>query len=171
MTLWPPIGLLADTNAPPELVDSIRTAFRSGGKGHDLWLFTAATLAVVVLLGIIARLSRKRRPSAAAQRVDYLAVAVERLGLGPAQRRDIQRLAAGAKLSYPVFLLLSPANLAHGLASLDGEQHDPEFAARIAELATVLFGAPLPDAGQPSDARDDRHFERGEESSRGARMG
>ena len=136
--------VFAEGSVPTELVDSIRTAFRTGGEGHDFIIFLIGTAALIGLVALVARMFKRERAPTVVAPPDYLPRALDVLGLAGEERRELQKLAARSGTAQPVSILLSPTNLAAALRQA-GVRLDDATRARFDELSRRLFDAPLPE--------------------------
>jgi hypothetical protein len=132
-----------------QLFESMQQQMSIGPTSLDfLWI----VLAIVVLLGLVhygARWTAQRGRPHARPAIDYLVSAIDLLGLGEDDRRDLLRLAAGAKLEQPAALLLSPANLADALRRSSDPPPEPELTLRMNQLSRRLFNVNLPPMAPP----------------------
>lgn len=99
-------------------------------------------VAVVGLVAIAVQVYRRlsERPSGS----HLFRRALRTLALRPAVERDLQRVAQRARLTHPLAMLLSPANLAAAHQQAQAARPDPALAERIGGIAQQLFGRPLP---------------------------
>ncbi len=102
-------------------------------------VLTACGLCVLVLL--LDRLLRTRRPRRRERLVDHLAHCAALLTLDPGELRDLRTLAGRVSLAHPAAMLLSPANLAHAMRSAGD---DPRLRERVNALSVKVFGTELP---------------------------
>ncbi|MFQ5804987.1 MAG: hypothetical protein ACE5I3_00905 [Phycisphaerae bacterium] len=128
---------------PP--LEAIRNALTAGPQTTETMVLLAGLVAVLLLIVLCARYFDPERRAVAEPQPDYLAGAVEVLGLSERDRRDLQRIARQAGLEQPVAMLLSPANLAHAAGPTLNTENDGELRRRIEHLCARLFDVPLPD--------------------------
>lgn len=98
------------------------------------WGWVLAFLMLVWIAVVAARRKPKR-----VKRIDLLTVAVDVLGLSESDRRTLLRIADRARLSEPASMLLSPANLAHAVASARACGGVPGLDETAARLSVELF--------------------------------
>lgn len=146
----PPIDLtnlllLGDTS----LLEAISRAISAGPQRTEVLLFLCGAGSLVVLILLLARVFGRESRAEAKHRTDYLTLAVDLLGLSESDRRDLHRIARGAKLAQPAAMLLSPMNLAHAIALAPPKiAGDQELRGRLEDLCLRLFDTPLPGAGR-----------------------
>ena len=137
--------------AQEEILEAIRRGLNAE-QTIKPWLMLL--LGAVGLLGLLllARryMNRDDQPKHEPAR-DYLSEAFAVLDLDHAQREDLRRLAIRARLSEPVAILLSPANLAHALDRVLDGQDDPALRQRYNALSIELFGKPLQKPARTSE--------------------
>ena len=126
-----------------EIIDALRGGLKHEVATGQVLMFVLGAILLVILLVAAKRLfSREdRKPEV---RIDYLAEAIAILDLTRSEREDVRRLAARARLPQPVSMLLSPANLAYGLARAFPDGGGASMRERIEALCMKLFGCPLP---------------------------
>jgi hypothetical protein len=133
------------TQARDILLDSVSKALNAGPERVETLVFFSSAAVLVLLLLLLARWSGRRAGGQDGRQPDYLALAVDWLGLDERDRRDLRRIAKRAGVRQPVSMLLSPMNLAHAAAATLEAEKDREFRARIGRLCVRLFDTPLPD--------------------------
>lgn len=134
--------------AQQEIIDGIRTGMRAKPDGSGLLIFGLVAVALAALL-VLATLCgyRRRKPKS---QPDYFAAAANILNLTDQERADLERLAARARYSQPVAMLLSPANLAHAIERGLPDGNNSGLRRRLQTLSLKLFAqpAPTPQPGQ-----------------------
>lgn len=136
-TLPTVFGLLAQLDRTSRL-HALQQGFEDTPFQSDLHVLMLVALAACAVLLLIARALR-RRARGNTQPTDYLARAARTLELSPSELRDLRTVATRAGLQEPTSVVLSPANLAHAIASMNDE--DPHLLDRLTRLSTKLFGA------------------------------
>ena len=134
-------GLLAQVDRN-SILKGLQSGFESKSPSHSLKFVLigagiAAGLAVVLVL--LNRLRKAHSP-----RLDYLAHAAVQAGLSPTELRDVRAIAERAALSYPVAMLLSPANMAQAVRAAGQSKSDPALTKRLQRLALRLFDEAMP---------------------------
>lgn len=93
------------------------------------------------LLGILSQILQRRQTG---RSVDYLGRTARVVGLSRRELRMLRKVAKAARLRQPAAMLLSPANLAHGVALALPPQGKPRLRQRMDGICRRIFGQPLP---------------------------
>jgi hypothetical protein len=130
--------LLADID--PQRFELLRSGFSAPRPEPNY----TALLVLVVALGcvlLLALVIRRRGRRSERRATDYLKLLAEVAELTPAELEDLRTVAALGRLPQPGCLLLSPANLAHGLRAAERWREDAALRARLQDLSVRVFGA------------------------------
>ena len=113
-------------------------------------VLAAAILFACVLVGGVWQVYQWGRRRSAS-RDSQLRRAARILGLTRSEFRLVRQVSRAAKISHPVSVLLSPANLAHAAHAAQTMRADPGLQRRMSRLAMKLYSRDLPEvaATQP----------------------
>jgi hypothetical protein len=145
MASW---AILAEGGAVPtrqELLERLRSGFAAEPTRNDLIVAIIGLLALVVLILLAYEFFRRRAAAPPRPARNYLLEAMNVLELRGQERDDVLRLALRSGLTYPVAMLLSPANLAAALRAAVLPGQEEAFCRRVGDLSVKLFGRSLPD--------------------------
>lgn len=145
-------GLLLTEN----LLDQYRRlsqGFKEAPTSSDPWTFLLIVAGFLVALGLLARFVGRKQRNKPPPKVDYLAKAVDLLGLSELERADLRHVARYDQIDPPATMLLSPANLAWAVHHALRRGETLERRKRLEQLSLKLFGAPLPEVPHSAKAR------------------
>ncbi|MFH1746009.1 MAG: hypothetical protein ABIG44_03080 [Planctomycetota bacterium] len=98
--------------AQQEIIDGIRQGMQpESARGNDLYILLLGGLVLLLLLVVLRVFQSRPNHSRMAPPPDHLAAACVALTLNRQEQADILHLARKARITYPVSMLLSPANL------------------------------------------------------------
>ncbi len=123
-----------------QILNALREGFGAPSRAESVhWLLLAAVAfaALLVLLMLVRRSERRKRPR------DYLGAVARRLRLNRGEAWTLRRIARRAGLRHPAALLLSPGSLAHAtrLAVQAGAGRTAQR--RADAVSRKVFGCPL----------------------------
>lgn len=128
------------------MLESIREAFSTGPDRNEVLALLAGLAALIGVIAIGARFFDDDRKAAEKDSAQYLAKAIELLGMSEGDRRVLLRIADKADLEQPAAMLLTPANLALALDRAIAAGDSPEQTETVRRICVELFGCPLPPA-------------------------
>jgi hypothetical protein len=137
-----PTLIMAVVDPRAERLRVISEGMRQGPDLTSFLMLLAAALAFTLLILVGRRYFNGER--AAPPPPDFFEESLEALGLTPSQCDVLRRLARRSRLEIPATMLLSPGNLAHGVARARLVLEDASLRRGVEEVCQALYGVPLP---------------------------
>lgn len=130
------VTLLLGKLANADRLQAMRQGFQRDGARFDYALWIIGAAGAIGLIALVVRIAQRAQFST---HEDLLSRAAPSAGLSRADIRDIRLIAHRARLRYPLALLLSPANLQHGVNIAAQSHPDPKLQQRVDRLSRRLF--------------------------------
>lgn len=136
--------LLASGLSRSERLQAIGNELNAGATANELLWFIVSAIALLALLLFVRKIYVKPEIKVERRGPDLFDRAIRELDLSKEDRELLTQVARAARLSDPVAVLLSPANLAHALERMPSDNNDSSSLRRqVNSVCLRLFERPL----------------------------